>query len=246
MSKVSEKTKKVVQGTLRPLGLELIRWKPQTSPQAALARTLAHQRVDTVLDVGANEGQYARLLRELGFAGRIVSFEPCAIAYKRLQEAARADASWVLAPRGAIGDREGHIRLNRTSNGGQSSSVLPMLETHRRAAPDASPAGSEIVPISRLDHAVNGLLAGARRIFLKIDVQGYEAQVLRGAGDVLARIVGAQIELSLVPLYDGQALFPELFDLMRGSGFTIWGLVPGLVDNSSGRLLQTDVVFFRD
>jgi FkbM family methyltransferase len=241
----STKIKNVIRGTLRPLGLDLIWWKPQSSPEAAFSRMLAEHGIDTVLDVGANEGQYARRLRELGFDGRIVSFEPGASAHKRLQQSARRDAFWTVAPREALGNQEGQICLNVASNGGLSSSVLPMLGAHKRAAPDAAYFGSEMVPIARLDRVASELLAQAHNIFLKVDVQGYELEVLQGAAELLPRIVGAQLELSFVPLYEGQALFHPLIDYMLERGFSIWGIMPGLVDNSSGRLLQTDVVFFR-
>jgi hypothetical protein len=120
-----------------------------------------------------------------------------------------------------------------------------MLENHRRAAPGAAYVGSEVVPVIRLDQAAASFLSEAQNIFLKVDVQGFELEVLAGAEEILPRIVGAQLELSLVPLYQGQALYPELMRFMEGQGFEVWGIIPGLVDNSSGRLVQTDVVFFR-
>ncbi len=206
---------------------------------------LAEHHIDTVLDVGANEGHYARFLREVGFRGRILSFEPGAAAYERLQRSAKGDALWTVASRAALGNREGEVRLNVSSNDGLSSSVLPMLESHRRAAPSAIYVESEVVPVTRLDRATGGLLSGTERIFLKVDVQGFEMEVLEGATGLLPRIVGAQLELSLVPLYQGQALFHALMDFMVRQGFEIWGIIPGLVDNSSGRLVQTDGIFFR-
>jgi FkbM family methyltransferase len=242
---VATGAKKVIRGTLRPLGLELVRWKPQTSPEAALGKVLAEHRIDTVLDVGANEGHYACLLREVGFRGRILSFEPGAAAHEQLRRSAEQDSLWTVAPRAALGNQEGEVRLNVSSNDGLSSSVLPMLENHRRAAPSAAYVGSEIVPVTRLDRAVASLLSESQNIFLKVDVQGYELEVLEGAKELLPRIVGAQLELSLVPLYQGQGLFPQLMDFMEGQGFEVWGIIPGLVDNASGRLVQTDVIFFR-
>jgi FkbM family methyltransferase len=202
--------------------------------------------IDTVVDVGANEGEYGRRLRELGFGGRIVSFEPGTAAYKRLQESARGDELWTVAPRGALGNQEGQICLNLASNGERSSSVLPMLTAHEQAAPDATYFGSEVVPITRLDRVADELLTQTRNIFLKVDVQGYELEVLQGAAELLPRIVGAQLELSFVPLYEGQTLFHPLLGYMLVCGFCIWGIMPGLVDNVTGRLLQTDVVFFRE
>jgi FkbM family methyltransferase len=241
---VLTKIKGNLRGTLRHLGLEILRWRPQSSPEAALAKMLSQHRIDTVLDVGANEGQYALSLRELGFNGRIISFEPLGMAHQRLQRSAVKDPSWIIPPRTAIGNQEGEIELNLASNGA-SSSVLPMLEAHRRAAPAVGYIGTEIVPISRLDRVAREFLGDARSIFLKVDAQGFELQVLQGAADLIRRIAGAQLELSLVPLYEGQALFSELVDWMITEGFSIWGILPGLTDSSSGRLLQTDVVFFR-
>ena len=241
---ISTKIKGNVRKTLRHVGMDLVRWRPQSSPEAALARMLSQHCIDTVLDVGANEGQYALFLRELGFSGRIISFEPLATAHRRLQRSAVKDASWIVPPRTAIGNQEGHIQLNLASNGA-SSSILPMLEAHRRAAPDVGYVGTDAVPISRLDRIAEEFLGEARNIFLKVDAQGFELQVLQGATELMGRIAGAQLELSLVPLYEGQALFTELIDWMRKASFSIWGILPGLADNSSGRLLQTDVVFFR-
>ena len=207
---------------------------------------LNRNSVDVVIDVGANEGQYARLMRELGFGGRIISFEPLTIAHERLSLAARNDPSWTVAPRMALGDHEGEICLNVASNGGASSSVFPMLETHERAAPDVRYIGSEVVPISRLDSVAKTFFGDKKNnVFLKVDVQGYELQVLEGASNLLDQIVGAQLEVTFVPLYDGQALLPAVSDYMLRKGFEVWGIIPVLLDDSSGRMLQADVIFFR-
>jgi hypothetical protein len=80
---------------------------------------------------------------------------------------------------------------------------------------------------------------------LKIDTQGYEMAVLRGAEKMLPRLAGVQLELSLAPLYEGQTLYLELIDWLRARGFDLWSVIPGFVDPSSGRMLQFDGVFFR-
>lgn len=223
----------------------MVRWRPQSSPQAALAKALAHHQVDTVLDVGANVGQYGQHLRELGFRGRIVSFEPLTVPRGRLQTLAANDPLWTVAPQMAIGEQEGNVTINVASNGGASSSILPMLARHEHAAPDVAYVGSEIVFISRLDIAARDFLVNARKVFLKVDVQGYELQVLQGATEILPSITGGQVEVSFVPLYSGQSSFLTVAEWLRAHDFDIWGVIPGFADNSTGQVLQADVVFFR-
>lgn len=82
--------------------------------------------------------------------------------------------------------------------------------------------------------------------FLKIDTQGYEVRVLDGATALLNVIIGLQLELSFVPLYEGHKLYDALADRLRALGFSIWGIWPGIHEPNSGRMLQVDVVFFRN
>jgi hypothetical protein len=82
-------------------------------------------------------------------------------------------------------------------------------------------------------------------LFLKIDTQGYEDRVLRGAVELLPRAVGLQLEMSLVSLYEGQRRFDEMYVELVGKGFELWSMSPAFVDPRSGRLLQVDATFFR-
>src|SRR5438874_74602 len=102
--------KKKLRRTTRRIGVDLVRWRPQSSSEAAIAKMLTHHRIDTVMDIGANEGQYARLLREAGYTGRIISFEPLTRAHEQLLRASACDPLWTVAPRMAIGNREGVVR----------------------------------------------------------------------------------------------------------------------------------------
>ena len=128
----------------------------------------------------------------------------------------------------------------------QSSSVLPMLPSHRDALPEANYIGTEEAPIYRLDSLAPTLLRPSDVAFLKIDVQGYEKQVLAGGkSTVKDRCVGLQLELSLLPLYEGGMLIREALDLVYSLGFTLTGLLPGFTDLRNGRMLQADGIFFR-
>ena len=137
------------------------------------------------------------------------------------------------------------ITLNLSRNS-YSSSALPMLDAHVEAAPDSVYIGSERVTLAPLDAAARPYLgAGGDSIYLKIDVQGAEADVLAGAASLLQSVRGVQLELSLVPLYEGETRYRDMLDRMDGLGFDLHAVVPGFTDERSGRLLQMDGIFFR-
>ena len=140
--------------------------------------------VDVVLDVGANAGQYGELLRERGYAGRLVSLEPVAEAYAELERRAAADGAWEAHPRGGLRRR----RRDDAQRDGATRAAAPCCPA--TSASRTSRAGSRRRPQARrrrrLDGLVRELLRAGERAYLKLDVQGYERQVLAGAGDALA------------------------------------------------------------
>lgn len=225
-------------------GLEVCRLK-NVSPAAQLVASLRKFDIDLVLDVGANNGQFASEIRHYGYAGRIVSFEPLSQAHGKLLRSSAGDPMWDAYPRCALGDHDGEVEINIAGNS-ESSSILPMLESHRSAAPESAYKGKEIVPIKTLDAVAGQYLKDARVPFLKIDTQGFEWHVLDGARDTLPHIKGILVELSLVPLYEGQHLWREVIDRLEAEGFTLWAFKPVFSDLSQGRTLQLDGVFYRN
>ncbi|HEY2165752.1 MAG TPA: FkbM family methyltransferase [Jatrophihabitantaceae bacterium] len=202
-----------------------------------------HDRgIDTVLDVGANTGQFGQALRRAKFRGQILSVEPLSAAYAQLVERASEDADWDTE-RAAISDRPGMITMNVSGNS-VSSSVLPMLDRHADAAPASRYVSTEQVPATTVDELMRRHQLRAETTLLKIDVQGYEKAVLDGAGATLPRIAGVKTELSLVPLYDGQALLTDMIDYLARSGLELWMIEPGFADPKTHRLLQLDGLFF--
>jgi len=228
----------------RRAGIELHWYEPAQSQEARLFRLLSHHCVDTVLDVGANDGGYARMLRDGGFEGGILSFEPLDAAHRALDAAAARDAHWHVAPRMALGAHDGEVEINVAGNS-TSSSILPMMATHSNVAPQSAYVDVERVPIHRLDGVRHAVIEQGSAFFLKIDTQGYEMPVLLGAERLLHRVRGVQLELSLTPLYDGQTLYRETIDWLVARGFELWNVIPGFSDSSSGRMLQMDGVFFQ-
>jgi FkbM family methyltransferase len=237
--------KKTIKKLSRSLGVDLKRYNVQTSEAAKMQRLLAYNNIDLVFDVGANIGQYAKLLRELGYSGRIVSFEPLSSAYSQLKAVSEKDPLWEIAPQAAIGNQEGEIIINIAGNS-YSSSALPMLDAHLESAPESAYSGSETVKLSRLDTlAKDYIKSETKSIFLKIDVQGLEKQVLEGATAILPLVKGIKLELSLVPLYEGQVLFQEMIDIVEKLGYELYGIEPGFTAEKTGRMLQMDGIFFK-
>jgi FkbM family methyltransferase len=230
--------------SLHRIGWDVRRVEPRKEELAQLVRQLSLHKVDVVFDVGANVGQFAEKLRRAGYSGRIVSFEASTSAHSTLTSRARRDANWMVAPRMALGDREETITLNLARNS-VSSSILPMLQSHLNADPKSIYVGTESVDLRTLDSVGTELVSPDERIFLKLDVQGFEFKVLQGARRFLDRVQGIQIELSLVPLYEGERLFRTALNDFEDWGCEMWSLVPGFVDPRTGRLLQLDAVFFR-
>lgn len=203
---------------------------------------LGQAGVDCVLDVGANVGQFGRQLRRAGFDGRIHSVEPLTDAFAQLRRHSARDAAWTVQ-RAAVSDATGTVRMNVAGNS-VSSSVLPMLARHVAAAPQARYVRTEDVPATTVDAIVAERGLRPERTLLKIDVQGYEANVLAGAQDTLGHFAAIRTEMTLAPLYDGQALLAETVEFMAKHGFDLWYVEPGFVEPGTRRLLQVDGVFF--
>lgn len=227
----------------RWLRLDVRLWSPAGVASARRMRILEDAGVTAVLDVGANQGQFAHELRSAGYAGRIISFEPLSGAYAALSEAAADDPSWDcrrLALSDADGDAEIHVAQNSVS-----SSLLEMAPRHVAAAPDSRYVATEQIPQARLDTVAGELMNGQDRAYLKVDVQGAEAKVLAGAREALAQVVAVEIELSLVPLYQDQTLFRDMLDLLDASGYDLVSLEPAYADPRNGHVLQVDGIFIR-
>ena len=204
---------------------------------------LRSNRIDLVFDVGANFGQYATSLRECGYRGRIVSFEPLTSAFARLEANAKADPLWEVVNIG-LGDRDERATINIAGNS-QSSSLLEMLPAHLKSAPVSAYVGKEEITVSRLDSVFSKYHRRGDRTFLKLDAQGYERKILEGASLSLSDIQGIQLEMSIEPLYSDEMPYLEMLGYLAGIGFTLASIEPGFGDPESGRMLQMDGIFFR-
>lgn len=200
--------------------------------------------IGLVVDVGSHHGEFARLVRGIGYDGAIVSYEPVGSAFEELSRRSADDPGW-SAHRLALGRADGTRSIN-VSRSTDFSSFLPLSVHTESAFPEARVEAEELVDVRRLDailheHAPE---AATAPIFLKIDTQGSDLEVLEGAGSVLDRVAALQTEVPLRPLYQGVAGMPEVLTVLSERGFALSGVFPVSADEEL-RLIEVDCVAVR-
>lgn len=206
-------------------------------------RWLQTNGIRTVIDVGAYLGSFAYAMRMILPEAQIYSFEPLEANYRALIRN--------LAPRGrfrafqtALGQQTGTIEFNQNEFSA-SSSALEMADLHRQAFPQTGHQIKVTVPLARLDDYLDQIDLQPP-VLLKLDVQGYEAAVLRGAPHTLAQVDYLLCELSFAELYAGQPLFDDLYTMLADSGFRFAGSFDSLISPLDGSILQADGLFVRE
>jgi FkbM family methyltransferase len=208
--------KRDVHHWLQRRGLDVVRHPTPLNIEFHLRRLLQLLAIDCVVDVGGAVGDFGVTLRRLGYRGRIVSLEPLDFHAARIREL--ADDGWTVE-QVAVGAEAGTTRINVAADP-QMSSVNPVTAYATESQPDRiATVETREVPIEPLDSLVSRLVDSAARIFVKLDAQGNEQSILEGAAETMGRALGLQIELSLIPIYDGQSDYLSMLDQLRELGF---------------------------
>jgi FkbM family methyltransferase len=203
-------------------------------------KLLNNRNVDLLLDIGANAGQYARLMRDYGFKGEIISFEPLSEAFKTLKNYSQKDPLWSVHNY-ALGDSNYTTTINVAGNS-YSSSLLDMLPAHENAAPESKYVTQEQIEVKTLDSLFNKIYKTGI-VMMKIDVQGFEKSVLEGAKESLDNIDVLQLEMSIIPLYENEMIYSDMIIYLKNMGFELFSLENGYSDPKTGKLLQVDGIF---
>jgi len=229
--------KRKMNNLLKKNGFQVIKY-PDSDLQRRI-KLIKYFKINKIFDVGANIGQYASLTRKLGYGGQIFSFEPIAAAYTELKTVSEADGQWETA-NFALGDFDGETKINIAKNNTQSS-LLPF----RSDFAEKTFSHIESINIKRLDSIFETYYKPDDNIFLKIDAQGFEGRILHGGEKFLDLVTGIQLELSLLPSYDGVEPYEDLVNYLKGFGFSIFSIEPGHTDEN-GRLMEFDAIFFKE
>jgi FkbM family methyltransferase len=202
--------------------------------------------VDCVIDVGAHEGAYGAFLRrEVGYRGLIVSFEPTSTSFARLHARASDDPLWMVNQL-ALGSTRGDMVM-RVTQDSKFSSFLAASESHADDFVQSNTTvKEETVQITTVDMFMEGFRKkhGVSRLYLKIDTQGFDLEVLKGAAETLSGIVALQSEMSVLPIYEGMPTHEEAKTEIARRGYELSGMFPVSVDRRH-RLVEYDCIFVR-
>lgn len=193
-----------------------------------------------VLDVGANVGQFATDLFSYGYSGKLISIEPSRSSFEKLVFNCRKYPSW-QGHNIAFGDKNGSQTLNISANNGLSSSILDMNEVHATEFPESQIIGKEEILVQTLDNFLKTNSDLGEVSLLKMDVQGFEKNVILGAQDNISKVRHCLIEVSLLELYKNEASLLEIISLLDSNNHRVIDIHRG-IKSKSGELLQIDIL----
>jgi FkbM family methyltransferase len=238
-----------LRNSLRGRGYEILKISPSLRADSLLALHLhkLFKRLDIncVIDVGARIGDYGLWIRRNGYSGKIVSFEPVSESFKQLQSRCTADRNWSAHPI-ALGSRNENSRINVTRATNFSSFLTPNQYSVDQFGEQVSINHTESVEVRRLEDVWELVASDTThpRVYLKMDTQGWDVEVLRGASSALTHVLALQTEVSVQPIYTGMSTYLDSMDYLRGLGFEVSGLFPVNLDDSM-RVVEFDCVAVR-
>jgi len=233
MSSVIMNIKKV----LRRSGYDIVTYHPQYQ---ALLKQFS---IGTVLDIGANDGQFALDVRAHVPAAEIYSFEPLKDQFDKLCRRFAGQSNFHPF-NVALGESNTTTTIKRSAFS-PSSSLLDMTEAHKKLYPKSAAQYPEEINLRRLDDMKKEMRIRGN-LLVKIDVQGYEAAVIKGGAQIISKAVMVVVETSFLELYAGQPLFDDVYQLLRPLGFSYHGHKEQHWNEKTNELIYEDSIFVKD
>lgn len=221
---------------LRHFGLDIVR------THSLQETVLAPLQIQTILDIGANTGEYAKEMRAQFPTATIHSFEPLSDCFQALKAAMGNDTHFI--PHNiALGDTDGETTIERSSFH-PSSSLLSMAQLHKELYPKSAGLYKEIIQLRTLDSLLPSLTTCPPTL-VKIDVQGFEDKVIAGGKTTIAQASIVICETSFVSLYENQPLFDSIYTALRALGFVYYGSAARHYSKRTGTLIYEDAIFIK-
>ncbi|MBX7246994.1 MAG: FkbM family methyltransferase [Candidatus Sumerlaeaceae bacterium] len=238
--------KAIVNSGLRPFGLQIRKWRRPSHDryEQCLRLAMGHVARPFAIDIGAHEGQSSAGILELFPQARILAFEPAPKTFQALQKC--ASAKGFEAFNLALADREGEMEFNCFDSSQCNSLLAPVSTVNSVIAGLRQEPVKELVKISTLDGLLNARgLSQTPVDYLKVDVQGFEMPVLRGAAKTLQSTRNILIEVSFCKAYQGQCLVDEVCHFLREAGFVLGMTIGYLPADDFDELVSSDFFFTR-
>jgi len=230
----------------RMFGYELNKIDTQSTLATHLKMVFNAMKIDAVLDVGANKGQFGRFLRKNGFSGELYSFEPLKEPFAVLSSESDKDNNWHAINCG-LGSEKTRCEINVTNTTEFASIRNPNAYATQMFNDLVEVTHQETIQLDTVD---NFLLANdekftGKNIFLKMDTQGYDLEVFKGASNSLSRIVALQSELSVRAIYEGMPAYLDTLAIYSDKGYLPSGLYPVSRNKDGLSLLEVDAVLIK-
>lgn len=234
--------KRIIKKAFNQIGLDIVRISK--SPKQSLLG-LRNLPIKTIIDVGANTGQFARIILNVFPEAYIYSFEPLLEPFKQLKEWADQQNGKATVYNVALGDKEGKVKMVSHLDHSPSSSFLKTTKICETFYPVTKKQASTIVKLTTLDKAIASISPPPHSdIFLKLDVQGYEDRVIRGGTETFLKARACILEINLDQLYENQATFKAISVLLDNLGYHYAGNL-NQVHADDGHIIYIDAVFVR-
>jgi FkbM family methyltransferase len=203
---------------LNKYGYECIRKKKSPSLKSHLFNLIDQYLIDIVIDVGANHGQFGSLLRSIGYQGEILSFEPSKKSFEILSKVSSEDERWKIYPLG-LGDKKTTKKINIFASSDFNSLLQPSDMGKTTFKSKLKKLHKESINIETLNSILTPHALTGRHIFLKMDTQGYDLNVFKGASKHYSNIACLLTEISLQQIYQKMSDYHETLSFYESKGF---------------------------
>jgi FkbM family methyltransferase len=244
LRKIRVFARQFIQNRLKSRGWTMVPSGLPWIEQGYFERRIVELGIDTVIDVGANLGQFGLACRREGFHGQILSFEPQPDVFEELEKITSVDSAWKCFPF-ALGDTESTVTLHKSAFS-PSSSLLGIGKLHTDLMPFTKEIAEVQVQVKTLDSVISSLDGVGSKLAVKIDVQGYESQVLEGARQTMEKVVLASVEMNFAPLFEGQSKWTTVAATVLNSGLQFSTLTNISGEPVKKTILWADAVFERE
>jgi len=233
---------KSIRKFLNLFGYEIVKLK-YSSPDISIGNWIKKLDIQTIIDIGSNQGQFIEAISSILPNKKIIAFEPIKSVFDQLILNTKKNPR-VTAYNLGLSDENSIAEINISKNL-VSSSIMNMEAIGKKSYPQSEYISKETIQLKKLDDVIS-INDISRNLLVKIDVQGYENKVIAGGSVIINAADVIIIEFSYEPIYEGQWLFDETYDYFTKNGFRFVGLLDQVANQELEVPLYGDAIFVKE